>query len=1057
VTGNLRDELQTSLGAAYTLEQELGGGGMSRVFVAMETKLRRRVVVKVLSPELTSGLSTGRFEREIGLAASLQQANIVPVLSSGDVNGLPFYTMPFIEGRSLRARLSEGPVPISEVVSILKDVARALAYAHERSVVHRDIKPDNVLISGGTAVVTDFGIAKAISASMTVADGHDASGTLTQLGTTLGTPAYMAPEQAAGDPSADHRADLYAFGCLAYELLAGHPPFQGLTPQKLFAAHMSERPRSVHDVRLDTPVALDALVMQCLEKEADQRPQRAVDVTRVLESITSGSATTMPATLLGRETSLGKGLVIWAAAFGATYVLAKAAIVGIGLPNWVLPWAMGVAALGLPAVLATHYVQRTARRAALTTPTLTHGGSTLPPSAMGTFALRASPHLTWTRTWRAGALAGLAFVLLVTGFMTLRALGIGPAGSLFAKGVIGKNDRVVLARFATSGADSSLANVLTEALRADLVQSRVLSVLQPSAVREALARMQRPVDSPLDADLAREVAQRDGAKLVIAADVAPLGAGFVVTARLLEPTRGDPVASITETARSAEELIAAVGRVSRQIRGKIGESLRSVQNTPPLERVTTASLEAFRKYDEAIQLTEGLNGNASRGYSLLLEAIKLDTTFAMAYRKLGWVELNPAKQQEYLAKAFRFRDRLSDVERLQAEGLYYWLAAGDLDRAIDLHLEAAHIDSTIPRVTGNLAQLYFLKREYEKSLEWAKRAGVADSLQYSGYAIPALVALRRFDEVRGLLRRDSLMAGSNVDFGATQNRLTIEWAQERWDSVASIVRTTRTSGSPDGQLMAFMQLIEMQLATLRGHLLEVEAKSAALFAAARAAGVPLMPIHEVVERIDTDVWYREKMESIAILDSVVAKTPFDSMPVENRPYLPLAILYAKARRADGARAMIARYDSDVRDSLHRRRDVSAYSMALGWLAIADNRPADAVVQFRRSLDGLHPCPSCGQAALGLAHDLAGQRDTAIAVFQTYLDTPDAWSGGIADPVWRALVYRRLGDLYEQKGDTGKAVANYSRFVDLWATADPDLQPKVAEVRAKLKKLAYKER
>ena len=238
---DLQARVQQALSGSYTLERELGGGGMSRVFVADEHRLGRKVVVKLLSPELAAAMSTSRFEREIRVAASLQQANIVPVLSAGDLDGLPYYIMPYVEGESLRARLGRGPLPIAEAVSILRDVSRALAYAHERGVVHRDIKPDNVLLSGGTAVVTDFGIAKALSDSRTHAEGA----TLTQLGTAIGTPAYMAPEQAAGDPDTDHRADIYAFGCMAYELLAGHPPFHGLSPHKLMAAHMGETPRPI--------------------------------------------------------------------------------------------------------------------------------------------------------------------------------------------------------------------------------------------------------------------------------------------------------------------------------------------------------------------------------------------------------------------------------------------------------------------------------------------------------------------------------------------------------------------------------------------------------------------------------------------------------------------------------------------------------------------------------------------------------------------------------------------------------------------------------------------
>ena len=285
---SLRDQIQTSLGSAYTLERELGGGGMSRVFVVDEVRLRRKLVVKVLSPQLAAGVSAERFQREIELAASLQQANIVPLLAVGETDGLPYYTMPFVDGLSLRARLERnGALPSGEAISVLRDVARALAYAHDHGVVHRDIKPENILLSGDAAVVTDFGIAKALSAAKTKAPG----GTLTQVGTSIGTPAYMAPEQAAGDPDTDHRADLYALGCVAYEMLTGAAPFAGRPAHQLFAAHLTEAPAPLEKARTDVPRALAALVMRCLEKDPARRPQSARAVLEALDGIGPGNTT----------------------------------------------------------------------------------------------------------------------------------------------------------------------------------------------------------------------------------------------------------------------------------------------------------------------------------------------------------------------------------------------------------------------------------------------------------------------------------------------------------------------------------------------------------------------------------------------------------------------------------------------------------------------------------------------------------------------------------------------------------------------------------------------
>jgi TolB-like protein/Tfp pilus assembly protein PilF/tRNA A-37 threonylcarbamoyl transferase component Bud32 len=288
---DLRDQLQRTLGSAYTLERELGGGGMSRVFVATETALARQVVVKVLLPELAVGVSAQRFAREIRLAASLQQANVVPVLAAGETDGLPYYTMPFVNGSSLRDRLTRGDrLGMSEAIGVLRDVARALAYAHERGVVHRDIKPENVLLSGGAAMVTDFGIAKAISAARD-ADGAEraVTTTFTQAGTAIGTPAYMSPEQISADPHIDHRTDLYSFGCLGYEVLAGQAPFAGHTAQHLLAAHLSAQPAPLGERRPECPPGLARLVMQCLEKEPGRRPESAREIIRVLDTVPASS------------------------------------------------------------------------------------------------------------------------------------------------------------------------------------------------------------------------------------------------------------------------------------------------------------------------------------------------------------------------------------------------------------------------------------------------------------------------------------------------------------------------------------------------------------------------------------------------------------------------------------------------------------------------------------------------------------------------------------------------------------------------------------------------
>jgi hypothetical protein len=679
MSADLQSRLQSALGDTYRVEKELGGGGMSRVFLADEVRLGWRVVIKVLPPEMGAGVNVERFEREIQLAARLQHPHIVPLLTAGAAGDLLYYIMPFIDGESLRAKLArEGELPVGEAARILREVLDALAYAHEHQVVHRDIKPDNVLLSGDHAVVTDFGVAKAVSAS--TGESH-----LTSLGVALGTPAYMAPEQAAADPHVDHRADIYAVGVLAYEMLSGRPPFSGSTAQAVLSAHITQAPEPVTTHRETVPEAMNELILRCLAKKAADRWQRARDVMPHLDALLTPSGGVTPTgtqpvspvdyAALARQAHPVRVAVLFGVAAAVVLALVYFVMYQLGLPDWVFLGAVLLLAIGLPIMVLTGHHERQRAKAR------TVGTMVATPTGVRRL-------FTWRRSVLGGGLAFAGLTVVAAGYMTTRALGIGPAATLVSAGVLEERAPIILADVTDHTPDAALGRAVTEALRIDLAQSRVVTLLAPSDLDEVLRSMGRDVNTPLDVALSREVAMREGLRAVVAGEVNAAGAGYVLSLQVLSAEDRGVLVALRETAGDETEVIAAIERLSRKLRERIGESLRSIRADPPLGRATTASLDALSKYSQAVRAIER-EANPDKGIALLEEAITLDTTFAMAYRKLGIALLfdrgELTRGNAAVTKAFQHRERLTDVERLHVEGIYYAQVLRDFKQAVAVY------------------------------------------------------------------------------------------------------------------------------------------------------------------------------------------------------------------------------------------------------------------------------------------------------------------------------------------------------------------------------------
>ncbi|HXV85434.1 MAG TPA: protein kinase [Gemmatimonadales bacterium] len=1044
MSSDLQSRLQSAVGATYAIQKELGGGGMSRVFLADEVELGRQVVIKVLPPEMAAGVNVDRFRREIQLAARLQHPHVVPLLTAGAQGDLLYYVMPFIKGESLRAKLArEGELPVGEAARILRDVTDALAHAHSEGVVHRDIKPDNVMISGNHALVTDFGVAKAVSES--TGGSH-----LTSLGVALGTPAYMAPEQAVADPHVDHRADIYAVGALAYEMLTGRPPFTGPSIQAVLAAHVTDAVEPVTKHRTTVPPALNEVVLRCLAKKAADRYQRAEDLRVQFESMATPSGGVTPtgtqphapvavpgATAAARTGLAARSPVQVAAWFAGTALVVLVVVYGLvqlmGLPDWVFVAAIALLAAGLPIMLLASRYERKRAAAVLT--------GVHPTTPVGL-----ERHVTWSKALLGGGVAFGGLAVLTATYMVMRAFGIGPAATLMATGAFGQRELMILSDFANRTTDSTLGSTVTELLRVSFSESPVMRLADPARLAESRARMQLAPDARIDESVAREIAERESIKAIIAGEVVPLGSGYLISARLISAT-GDVLTAQQSSAASASELIGAVDQLSGKLRERIGESLRSIRRTLPLELVTTGSLRALRLYAQATQAE--ITGDEDRAIAMLDEAVAIDSTFAMAYRKIGTILANSfgqrAKARAAVVKAYELRDRLSERERGYAVAQYHTDVTGRREEALAAYRTLLEQYPDDHRALNNSGVLYFQLGDHERSRDFYQRALDLDSTWSLGFTNLAFEQKNMGQFAEAARTLDAMEARFPNNPRATEARGFLAMAQRHLDSAAQVFTSLRAGqlGNPAWEADASENLAFIEMT--RGRFRQSETLLNDAIAANARRNLP-------AEAQRLAAWWQRdraaalggRLASSPRLDRLMSPEAMASLPVPDRQYEALIEYYAliDPRRA---RALLGELERSGQADLGLDFERGA-DRAAAWVLLAEGNPREGLERMRTGVNGW-ACEPCGKVAMASAHDLAGNADSSLHYWEGYVGTK--WGIPSIDSGALPMAYRRLGELYQAKGDRQKAAQYYGEFVALWKDADAELQPVVNEVKQRM--------
>jgi eukaryotic-like serine/threonine-protein kinase len=680
-------------------------------------------------------------------------------------------------------------------------------------------------------------------------------------------------------------------------------------------------------------------------------------------------------------------------------------------------------------------------------------GAARAPVALADVIGVAREWLTWHRTLAGGVLAFVLLIFTVTGYSAMRALGIGPVGSLVAAGVIDARDRILIADFQSQTGDTLLAGVVTEAFRVDFAQSPVVTVVEPAFVRDVLRRMERDPAMRLDDVLAREVALRDGIKAVVTGEIAAAGSGYVISARLVATESQQVLAAFRETAPGEAAIIPAIDRLSNRLRERIGESLRTIRGNAPLEQVTTASLDALRKYTQALHASQVVGDHVS-AIALFEDAIALDPQFAMAHRGLaillGNRGLQPARRTEASTRAYQLRDRLTERERHLTISSYHTVVTGDRDQAIAAlrGLLAGNPDD--PSALNNLGVLYWQQRDWARADEHYRQAWALDNT--SGIAlsnrVPALYNLGRAEEARAVLED---FAGRFPDLATYyEYSAGMAGADGEYERAAQILGGIAEVRPDDINHQASVANGRAILAQVQGKLAEAARHQQDAVAASERRGTGAQGrLDAAIDDAFRDLTFRHARDrALARVDAALSRDPLDTLDPRERPYESLGWFFAEAELPDRLRALITDFDAARGGEVHRSARIQRRGLDAA-LARAERRFADLLTILPETDDG--PCSVCVLPQIARAQLELGRTDAAIDTYESYVSTIYIWRFWI-DSWFLAEAYETLADLHDARGNAEKARIYYANLVDLWRDADPELQPRVRAAEQRLQRL-----